>query len=162
MQIKPRFIGQPNPRARTSRRRSASETLEMAMALPLLLLLAFGTVEFGFWFYLEHNFQSAAREAARAACVVTTNPSDRLVKAREVADQFMLNLGYGPEKFELRTNESDVINGVQYLTVTVEANWAEIGVETGLFIKLRNGTGESELVDDTTKIRGTATMRIES
>ena len=47
---------------RAWRGRSAAETLELAFALPLLLVLAFGTIEFGYWFYLEHNFQSAARE----------------------------------------------------------------------------------------------------
>jgi len=50
-------------------RRSGAELLELGLVLALLLVLVFGTIEFGTYFYVEHNLQSAAREGARAACV---------------------------------------------------------------------------------------------
>ena len=49
-----------------------------------------------------------------------------------------------------------------YLIVTVEAKWNEVGVETGLFMGLHGGGQQTELVDDGSKIVGKATMRIES
>ena len=51
-------------------RRSGAELLELGLVLGAILLpIMFGTIEFGTYFYVEHNLQSAAREAARAACV---------------------------------------------------------------------------------------------
>ena len=43
--------------------------LEMCLVLPILLGLGFGTVEFGYFFYVKHNVQAAAREGARAGIV---------------------------------------------------------------------------------------------
>ena len=62
----------PPPR----RRRPGNAVLDMALVLPILLGLAFGTVEFGHYFWIKHNLQAAAREGARAAIVPTaTNQS---------------------------------------------------------------------------------------
>src|SRR5205823_6500363 len=54
-------------------RRRGTELLELGLVLGLILLpVMFGTVEFGTYFYVEHNLQAAAREGARAACVYNT------------------------------------------------------------------------------------------
>jgi Flp pilus assembly protein TadG len=144
-------------KVRSWRRRSAAETLELALALPLLLVLAFGTIEFGYWFYLEHNFQAAAREGARAAIVSTLGDlAARQAAAEEAADQIMADLKIPKDKYEVDSNQDG-----DYLTVTVKADWKDIGVETGLFMRLHGGGSETELVDDAAKISGVVKMRIE-
>ena len=164
MEEKPSSGRRRSPRAlrglRGWRGRSGAEVLELALAMPLLLVLAFGTVEFGYWFYLEHNFQAAAREGARAAIVSSlSNLAQRQAAAEEAAVAVMSNLNLGVDTY---TVQSALSPDGQFITVTIVADWGEVGVETGLFVKLRNGTGQTELVDDVAKIRGTATMRIES
>src|SRR4051812_13398788 len=52
-------------RARFFRRGNA--VMEMALVLPILLALSFGTVEFGYFFYVKHTLQGAARDGARQA-----------------------------------------------------------------------------------------------
>ena len=152
-------VGPCRRHRRAWRGRSAAETLEMAFALPLLLVLAFGTCEFGYWFYLEHNFQAAAREGARAAIVSKwTSAVERQLAAEEAAHGIMQELKIPMDKYEVSTTPS--ADG-EYLTVKVEADWSDIGVETGLFMKLHGGGQSTELVDDDAKIVGTATMRIE-
>src|SRR6476659_8829958 len=71
------------------RGRSGTEVLEMALILPLLLLLAFGTVEFGYWFYLEHNFQAAAREGVRAGIVAGVADNQRAQLVQDAVNSFM-------------------------------------------------------------------------
>jgi Flp pilus assembly protein TadG len=144
---------------RAWRGRCAAEVLELALALPLLLLLAFGTVEFGYWFYLEHNFQAAAREGARAAVVKKTLLEQQLA-AETAADDIMAELKIPKDKYEVTA--TPVGNG-EYIKVEVTADWKEVGVETGLFIGAApGGRGEqTELVKENAKIIGTATMRIE-
>src|SRR6478609_1037969 len=51
----------------TTRRRFGGAVLEMILILPVLLYLAFGTVEFGYFFYVKHSLEGAARDGARAA-----------------------------------------------------------------------------------------------
>jgi Flp pilus assembly protein TadG len=143
------------------RRRSArrgAEVLELALALPLLLVIAFGTIEFGFWFYLEHNFQSAAREGARAAVVSSHgNLAQRQAAAEAAADAIMANLKIRKQDYDVITQQSG-----EYFEVIIEADWSRVGVETGLFMRLHGGGQATELVNDSSKIRGKATMRIES
>ncbi len=49
---------------RRDRFRRGNAVLEMALVLPILLLLAFGMVEFGYFFYVKNNLQGAAREGS--------------------------------------------------------------------------------------------------
>ena len=144
---------------RAWRGRSAAETLELAFALPLLLVLAFGTIEFGYWFYLEHNFQAAAREGARAA-IVKTNLLDQQLAAEEAADSIMEELKIPKDKYQVTATPS--ADGA-YIKVDVTADWKDIGVETGLFMGASpGGRGQqTELVKENAQIIGTATMRIE-
>src|SRR5438552_10874760 len=69
------------------RRRRGSEVLEAAMVFPILLALAFGTVEFGYYFYVEHNLESAAREGARAGIVPGASNDDITSAVNEVMRQ---------------------------------------------------------------------------
>src|SRR5437016_849901 len=61
----------PSPRARRG-----ATILEMALALGILLSLSFGTVEFGYFFFVKNTVQGAAREGARVAITPTASNSD--------------------------------------------------------------------------------------
>jgi len=140
------------------RGRSGTEVLEMALILPLLLLLAFGTVEFGYWFYLEHNFQAAAREGVRAGIVAGVQDNQRAQLVQDAVNGFM-------QQIKMKTYNIDPptiiqVNGVNYLKVRVWANWKDVGVDTGLIIK--EGNTQTDLVHANQQIAGEATMRIES
>ena len=91
------------------RRRRGSEVLELALLLPLLLALTFGTVEFGFYFYLQHNIQAAAREGARAGVPYGATEGDAEAKA----SAFLTNANLNPANFSI----SAVIAGESQLTV---------------------------------------------
>src|SRR5205085_1990414 len=58
-----------SPQARRARRGTA--VMEMALVGSLLLGLTFGTVEFGYYFYVKNIFQGAAREGCRAGITPT-------------------------------------------------------------------------------------------
>ena len=153
---------------RAWRGRSAAETLELAFALPLLLVLAFGTVEFGYWFYLEHNFQAAAREGARAY-VAAKWGNDMLARQQagdDAARAILTDQMHIPEdKYQPNSvfEDTDGDNIPDYVTFTVEADWKDIGVETGLFMGASPGGrgDQTELVKENAKISGKVTMRIE-
>ena len=57
-------------------RRRGNAVMEAALVLPILLSLSFGTVEYGYFFYVKHSLQGAAREGARAAIVPTATNAD--------------------------------------------------------------------------------------
>ena len=45
-------------------RRRGGSLLEAAIVLPVLIYVAFGTVEFGYYFFVKHSLDGAAREEA--------------------------------------------------------------------------------------------------
>src|SRR5258708_27865599 len=56
-----------NARPKISRRRFGGAVLETVLVMPVLLYLAFGVVEFGYFFYVKHSLEGAARDGCRAA-----------------------------------------------------------------------------------------------
>ena len=51
---------------RVRRNRRGNALLDAALVLPILLSLTFGTVEYGYFFFVKHSMQGAAREGCRA------------------------------------------------------------------------------------------------
>src|ERR1700675_2516893 len=86
------------------RRRRGSEVLEAALVFPILLALAFGTVEFGYYFYVEHNLESAAREGARAAVPAGLDVSARADEVESAVDRVMTASGYQASDYEIDVN----------------------------------------------------------
>src|SRR3954452_15667604 len=94
-------------RSRSSRkpswsRRRGSKILEAALVFPILLALAFGTVEFGYYFYTEHNLACAAREGARAGVPTSaaSNPTGATDAAVDVVmHQSGIMGGYNIQRF---------------------------------------------------------------
>ena len=144
--------GQTNNVRTLLRRRSGSELLELGLvAFPILLTLVFGTIEFGTYFYVEHNLQSAAREGARAGVVAPADQRDAAVIAaiERVFEGSSLSqmdgFSYDDPIIEVQDN---------YLNVTVRTTWDRVpaGLRPMLLIK---DADEAEL-------KGYAAMRIET
>ena len=91
--------------------RSGGAVLEMCLVLPILLALAFGTVEVGYFFFVKHSIQGAAREGARAAIVPGAT-------AQQVTNAISNSL------------TAAGLNGVSYTTTITDANDTPINVAT--------------------------------
>ena len=119
-----------NPAA-TRRRQSGGAVLEMALVLPILLYLAFGTVEFGYFFYVKHNVQSAAREGARAAIVPSATTSDVTTAiSNSMTAAGLGSSGYTTSITDTSNNAvrvSSVAAGTA-IKVTVNCSWGTVGI----------------------------------
>jgi Flp pilus assembly protein TadG len=107
--------------------------LDMALVLPILLGLAFGTVEFGHFFWIKHNLQAAAREGARAGIVPTaTNQSviDAVKSSMDAAGIPQANYSVAitdTAATPVPVNVATVVAGTS-IKVTVSASWGTVGV----------------------------------
>jgi Flp pilus assembly protein TadG len=131
------------------RTRRGSEVLEAALVFPILLALAFGTVEFGYYFYVEHNLESAAREGARAAIPAGLNAGQRADEVEAAVDRVMTASGYQAADYEIEVNDPF---DTDYIQVKVKMHWSNVneGLKPMRMIKPKN-----DLVE------GVATMRLE-
>lgn len=116
-----------------------TEVLELALIMPILLSLVFGTIEFGYFFYLQHNLQAAAREGARAGVPLGATTGDATAKATA----FLQNANLNPTSYSISVTSSG-----NNLTCTVQASWGNVGTHL-LFIP------------NTKIVRGSAVMRKE-
>ena len=135
------------------RRRSGSELLELGLvAFPILLTLVFGTIEFGTYFYVEHNLQAAAREGARAG-VVVSNADERYAAAVAAIEKVFENSSLSQMNgFSYDEPEIDEADG--YLTVTVRTTWDRVPSGLRPMLLIRNA--------DQAELKGYAAMRIET
>jgi Flp pilus assembly protein TadG len=104
---------------KTNRKRRGAEVLEMALMMPLLLLLIFGMIEFGYFFYLQHNLQAAAREGARTGAMLNASDAQAVSKA----SAFLTAANLNPAKFSIASSTSG-----DTVTVTVQATWGNVGI----------------------------------
>ena len=135
------------------RRRSGTELLELGLvAFPLLLTMIFGTIEFGTYFYVEHNLQAAAREGARAAIVVADDAKEDA--AIEAIDKVFENSSLSQlNGFSYDTPDVDWSDGT-YVTVTVRTTWDRVPQGLRPMLLIRN--------PDKAELKGYAAMRIEN
>ena len=143
--------GGARPRRMMLRRRSGTEILELAfIAVPFLFTMIFGTIEFGTYFYVEHNMQAAAREGARAGVVAPADQRDDAVIAAvdRVFSESSLNkmegFSYDDPVIEVEDN---------YLNVTVRTTWDRVPEGLRPMLLIRNA--------DKAELKGFAAMRIE-
>jgi Flp pilus assembly protein TadG len=144
--------GEMRRRIRQLRRRPrrGSEILEAALVFPILLALAFGTVEFGYYFYTEHNLESAAREGVRAAVPEGLTTTERADEIESAVDRVMSASGYQQSDYDI---DVDYLDNNSYVRVNVDMHWSSVsqGLRPMNMIRLDNDL-----------VRGTATMRIEN
>ena len=107
-------------------RRRGNAVIEAVLVIPILLLLAFGTVEFGHFFFVKHNLQGAAREGARAAIVSGATNSD----VTSAVSASMTASGLQNSGYTVTTNPSDVSTAGSgtNISVAVECTWGNVGV----------------------------------
>jgi Flp pilus assembly protein TadG len=113
------------------RRFSGSAVLDMCLVLPILLALSFGTVEFGYYLYVKHNMQAAAREGARAAIVPSAVNSDVTTAISNVMSAAGLSgSGYTSTITDTSGNSLSVSTAAAgtAIKVTVQCSWGNVGV----------------------------------
>ena len=116
-------------RARRGSRRGAS-ILEMALTLGILLMLTFGTVEFGYFFFVKNTVQGAAREGARSAITPTASNTD----VSTAVNGSLTAAGLRPADFTTTVKVAGVVANCntavagQPVEVSVQASWGTVGL----------------------------------
>jgi Flp pilus assembly protein TadG len=128
--------------------RRANAILEAAFVLPILLLLAFGTVEFGHFFYVKHNLQGAARQGARAAIPASATNATVTTAVTEA----MTLAGLQSSGYAVTTNPANVAAATDgtNVSVTVQCTWGAVGLRP------------LSLIAANKPVRSTAVMRKEA
>jgi Flp pilus assembly protein TadG len=135
------------------RRRSGTELLELGLvAFPILLTVIFGTIEFGTYFYVEHNLQAAAREGARAAVVKPA--ADREDAALDAIERVFEGSSLSQmDGFSYDEPEIDPTDD-GYVTVTIRTTWDRVPQGLRPMLLIRN--------PEQAELKGYAAMRIEN
>ena len=120
-----------------SGRRAGASILEIAITLVILLNLTFGTIEFGYFFFLKNTLQGAAREGARVAIL----PSGSNQDVTDVVDRVLISAGLksvGTSLTQAGYTVTVKVNGVvanastatagQPIEVSVTASWGTVGM----------------------------------
>jgi Flp pilus assembly protein TadG len=122
------------------RPRRGAEVLELALLMLPLLWLTFGAIDFGWYFYLQHNLQGAAREGARAGIIEGNGDA----KIREAVDKVMQSAGFKVGTYEAYPDYTDA----GYIEVKVSMDYKGMGIPPARVTA--------------TKVEGVAKMRLES
>lgn len=121
-----------NIRRSLSSRRRGNAVLDAALVLPVLLTLTFGSVEYGYFFFVKHSLQGAAREGARAAIVpdATNTKVTTAVAASLKAAGLNSSATTLDTKYALTLTPSSVSNVSTGTTITVQLDttWGVVGV----------------------------------
>jgi Flp pilus assembly protein TadG len=123
--------------------------LDAALVFPILLSLTFGTVEFGYFFYVKHSLQGAAREGARAAITPTAQNSD----VTTAISNAMAAAGLSASGYATTISPTNV-NGLAAgtsVSVTVTCTWGTVG----------SGFRPLGLIGASKPVRGVTVMRKE-
>ncbi len=115
-----------NNHSRRTGVRGGNAVLETALVLPVLLLMAFGTVEFGHYFFVKHTLQGAAREGARRAIVSGAANTDINTSVQNA----MSAAGYASNVYTITTSPANVASAASgsNVSVTVSCTWGTVGV----------------------------------
>ncbi len=119
------------------RKRRGSAVLDAALVFPILLSLTFGTVEFGYYFYVKHTLQGAAREGCRAGITPQgqdTDVTSAVVASLKAAGLQTSSTTLDTTKFTLKiesplgtTVSSGSLTAGNTLYVTVQGSWGTLG-----------------------------------
>jgi Flp pilus assembly protein TadG len=136
---------------RRRRRRLGASILELALTLAILLNLTFGTIEFGYFFFVKNTVQGAAREGARAAIPPGAANSDVNTAVNGALTAAGLNTANFTTTVKVNgvvANASTAVSG-QPVEVRVTASWGTVGLRP------------LGLISSTKTVLGAATMRRE-
>lgn len=112
-------------------RRRGGAILEAALVMPILLGLCFGMVEFGYYFFVKHSLQGAARDGARTGII----PNATNAKVTTSVATAMKAAGFedGAYQVEIKHAETDASLNVSTaaaqtpVKVVVKCTWSSIG-----------------------------------
>ncbi|MDB5323946.1 MAG: uncharacterized protein JWN40_5577 [Phycisphaerales bacterium] len=135
-------------------RRRGNAVLDLAFVLPILLMLAFGVVEYGYYFFVKNNVQAAAREGARAAVV----PSATYQNVLDAVTNVMTSAGLNNTGYSVTV--TDTAGGAISMTtvaagtsikVSVQCTWGSVGVHP--LPEVMGGMAPTKLVKGATVMR---------
>ena len=114
------------------KQRRGNSVVEAVLVFPLLLALMFGTTEYGYYFFVKHTLEGAAREGARVGIM----PSGSDTQVQSAVINYLANAGLQSgtsslnSKFSLTISpsSSSVASG-SALSVTLATTWT--GVRAG-------------------------------
>lgn len=118
--------------SRKGRNRRGNALLDAALVLPILLSLTFGTVEYGYFFFVKHSMQGAAREGCRVGILPTADNTQ--VRQAIAASLYAAGLNSSQSsldgKYTLTTTPSNLsgVSAGTSVTVQLDCTWGTIGV----------------------------------
>jgi len=106
--------------------RRGNAVIEAALVLPILLYLAFGTVEFGYFYYVKNNLQGAAREGVRAAIPPGATNTD----VNNAISSQMTAAGLQSSGYTVTTTPANIsgLSAGSSVTVNVQCTWGTVGL----------------------------------
>jgi Flp pilus assembly protein TadG len=136
-----------------------NSVIELAIVLTILLSLSFGTVEFGYYFYVKNTLIGAAREGAREAITPTSTNTTVTNAAKAV----LTAAGMNSVNFTFTIRNSADTADVDVTTVAegtailvkVYGSWGTVGVHA--LSGPLGGIGSGKLVTGTAIMRKEAT-----
>lgn len=106
-------------------RHRGSEVLEVALLLPIVLGLSVLACTYGYYFYVQHNVQGAAREGARACVPFGATEAEARAKITAYLDNCGLDVAdFGTIDF---SPPPDTANPGEDIIVTIEGTWGSVG-----------------------------------
>ena len=112
--------------------RRGNAVLDAALVLPILLSLTFGTVEYGYYFFVKHSLQGAAREGCRSAILQSSDNMDVITAIAASLKAAGLNASSVTldAKYSLTLTPSNIscVAAQTSLTVQLDTTWGAIGV----------------------------------
>ena len=132
--------------------RRGGAILEAALVLPILLALTFGMIEYGYFFFLKHTLQGAARDGARIAIV--PNGTNAKITSTVLAAMTSSGLNTLPYQVDIQNGSTSGAINVATATaqtpikVVVRLNWSAINT----------GLRPMGLIDGGKQVSGTAVM----
>lgn len=151
MNVHVRRIAFSRCRGRGAFRRGGA-ILEAALVLPILLALSFGMVEYGYYFFVKHTLQGAARDGARIAIVPSgTNAKVSTAVSTAMQAAGLESIGY---TVDIQNGSSDAPLNVSSaapqtpVKVVVRCSWSAIS----------SGLRPMGLIPGTNEVKGAAVM----
>jgi Flp pilus assembly protein TadG len=137
---------------RRGRRRRGGAILEAALVLPILLGLCFGMVEFGYYFFVKHTLQGAARDGARMGIV----PTGTNAKVNATVATAMKAAGFEDGAYQIDIKHAETGANLNVSTaaaqtpvkVVVKCTWSSIS----------GGLRPLGLIDETKEVTGITVM----
>lgn len=148
------------------RRRRGTATLELALTLSILFSICWGTVEFGYYFFVKNTMEGASREGCRAAIVaggtnlllngaiVNQLKAAGLVSSSTTASSTIGTIGNFTvsctDNGSACTDVSTIPTG-DTLTVTITGTWGTIGA----------GFRPMQMISSSKTVSAACAMRVE-